>query len=271
MLAAYALRGLKAGLVAGLAFGLFMALVGNPLVGFSDELAHEGEAAIETSHTEASEHHDEAGHDGTAADGGAHHESAVSSMVTKLVSVGSGILWGVFLGIVVFGAGFYFLEPAIPGTGETKQFVLAGAGFLTVSGAPWLALPPHPPGVEQALPTGTRIAIYALMMVAAALATGASWSLYDRLEDRVGELQRVSLSLVPYTLLPVLAVAAPTNTVVNPLPADLSAAVTGLIVVSQAALWLALATVHARASAGTDGQNAIDSEAVLDDKPLSAD
>jgi len=276
MLAAYARRGLKAGLVAGLAFGLFMALVGNPLVGFADELAHEGGPAVETAdhtaeHYEEAGHHDDPGHDSAGAEGGEHHESAVTSAVTNLVSVGSGVLWGVFLGIVVFGAGFYFLEPAIPGTGATKRIVLAGAGFLTVSGAPWLALPPHPPGVEQALPTGTRIAIYAVMMVAAAFATGAAWSLYARLGDRASGLARIAPSLTPYALLPILAVAAPTNPVTNPLPGDLSAAVTGVIVVSQAALWLALATVQTHVSSGADGQDAVDSDAGIDDHAPLAD
>jgi hypothetical protein len=271
MLTAYALDGLKAGLVAGLAFGLFVVLVGNPLVSFADELAHEGEAAIETIGSDAGDHHEPGAHVDAADAGGEHHEAAVSSTITNVVSVGSGTLWGIFLGIVVFGIGYYFLEPAIPGTGATKRYVLAAAGFVTVSGAPWLALPPQPPGVEPALPARTRVVIYGLMLVAGALASGAAWSLYARLDGRVGGLARVTVSLSPYAALPVLALAAPVTPGASPLPADLTAAVTGLIVVGQTGLWFVLAAVHVHLGTRTESEAAIDGDLAMDDAPIPAD
>ncbi|PSQ32444.1 hypothetical protein BRD09_03565, partial [Halobacteriales archaeon SW_10_68_16] len=141
MLRSYVERGVLAGAAGGLTFGLFVAVVGNPLVGYVEELGHAGDG----------------GHQAA--------EGFLSETVTNLGSVGGGVLWGLLLGAIFFGAVYYFLEPAIPGEGATKRYVLAGAGFLTVSGAPWLALPPVAPGMEQSLPTQTRLLIYGGMMI----------------------------------------------------------------------------------------------------------
>ena len=116
MLFAHLRRGLVAGAAGGVVYGLFVASVVVSLV----ELAESFEA------------------------GG--HEAAVSATTTVVVSVGGGVLWGLFLGLLVFGAVYYFFEPAIPGEGATRSYLLGAAGFVTVSGAPWLVLPPLPPG-----------------------------------------------------------------------------------------------------------------------------
>ncbi len=223
-------RGVKAGLVAGLAFGLLVALVANPLVAFADELGHEGGHATDGQHAD---HH-------------AAHDGAVSAAVTNAVSAVSGVLWGVLLGGVVFGVAFALLEPAIPGTGAAKSYVLAAAGFLTVSGAPWLALPPQPPGAEQTLPTATRLPLYAGMMVAGALACLLAGALYLRVRERRGRVVATVAASLSLGLLAVPAALAPTNEVTHSLPAALSSGLVGLVVLGQAFLWLALAAVHAR-------------------------
>lgn len=95
MLVDYLVRGAKAGVVAGLAFGLFVAVVANPLVGVAETFEHDGHTAGN------GDHHDAAG--------------ATSAVTTGAVSVAGGVLWGLLLGVVAFGAGFYLLEPALPG------------------------------------------------------------------------------------------------------------------------------------------------------------
>lgn len=250
MLAAYAKRGVKAGLIAGLVFGLFVALVANPLVAFADELGHETNDAVDEGHERAA-----GGHSG-AGTGGAHHGSAVSATVTNGASIAAGVLWGVLLGGVVFGIAFYFLEPAIPGTGGTKSYVLAGAGFLTVSGAPWLVLPPRPPGVEAAVPTGTRIVLYGGMMAAGALVCLLAGVAYGRLREPRGRLTAAAVAALPFGLLAIPVVLAPVNSVEGTLPSELATGLTGMVVFGQALLWLALAGIHARLHRrSTEGQS----------------
>ncbi|WP_415383560.1 CbtA family protein [Halosimplex sp. TS25] len=248
MLARHVTRGVKTGLVAGLAFGLLVALVANPLVAFADELGHEGGHATGGQHADHAEGAHAGGGD-TGADGADHespHDGAVSAAVTSAVSAVSGVLWGVLLGGVVFGVAFALLEPAIPGTGAAKSYVLAAAGFVTVSGAPWLVLPPQPPGAEQALPTATRLPLYAGMMVAGALACLLAGALYRELRERRGRVAAAAAASLSLGLLAAPAALAPANGVTHSLPAALSSGLVGLVVFGQAFLWLVLAAAHAR-------------------------
>jgi predicted cobalt transporter CbtA len=155
MLVEYLKYGLKAGVIAGIALGLFMVFVGNPLVGAA-ELFEEGHDADDGHGAEAS-----------GGDGGV----AISVAVTNTVSIAGAVAMAVLLG-AVFGVAYYVLEPAIPGAGDTQSYLLAAAGFVTVSGAPWLVLQPQPPGVEGALATDARMTIYAGMMVAGLVTCG---------------------------------------------------------------------------------------------------
>ncbi|MDL5363112.1 CbtA family protein [Halalkalicoccus sp. NIPERK01] len=239
MLATHLKRGVKAGVVAGLVFGLFMALVANPLVAFADELGHERGHAVGEHHEHAAgEHHED--------HGGEHHDSAVSMTVTNGVSVVSGVLWGVLLGGVVFGIAYYFLEPAIPGTGGAKSYLLAAAGFVTVSGAPWLVLPPQPPGVAQTLPTETRLALYGGMMVVGAVVCLLAGFAYGRLRGAHGRITAAGIAVLPFGLLAIPVVLAPSNPVESTLPPELATGLIGITVFGQAMLWLLLAGIHAR-------------------------
>lgn len=216
MLTDYLTRGLKAGTVAGIVFGLFVALVGNPLIGYAETFEH--------------------GHGGGP---------VVPGGVTTAVSIVGGVLLGVLVGVVVFGVAFYFLEPAIPGAGGTKSYLLAAAGFLTVSGAPWLVVPPQPPGVEQALPTDVRLLWYLLMMVAGALTCGLSGYAYTRLRAGSGRGVAAIGAIAVVGLLPVVAALAPANAVSGPIPTDLAAVFRTVTAVGQLGLWFVLASVHA--------------------------
>lgn len=217
MLTRYVLRGVKAGIVAGLVFGLFVAFVQNPLIAYAET-------------------YEEAGH----GDG-----PVVSGMITDLVSIVGGVLFGVLLGAVVFGVGFYFLEPTLPGSEETKSLLLAGAGFVTVSGAPWLVLPPQPPGVTQALPTDTRIIWYLVMMITGACACGLSVAVFNRVRDNYSHLLAVVSSAIPFLLIGGVALIVPENAVSGPIPDGLAGVFRMVTAIGQVGLWFVLASVHA--------------------------
>jgi predicted cobalt transporter CbtA len=252
MFGEYVLRGAKAGLLAGLVFGLFVAVVATPIVGFADELGH-GEAAIEAGgdHGDAGTGHDhgDAGHDHAGSADAGHDHGVVSATVTNVVSVASSVLWGVLLGVVVFGAGFYLLEPILPGDPRSAvpDAVAAGAGFLSASVAPWLVLPPQPPGARQFLAVSTRVRLYAGMVALGVVCCLLALYAFDRLSRRGKRSTTVAATaaLVPFGLLAVPVVLAPANPVENPLPAELSAGLVGLTVFGQALLWAVLAGTHA--------------------------
>jgi drug/metabolite transporter (DMT)-like permease len=209
-------RGITAGVVAGLAYGLFMALVGNPLVEHLEHLAH----------------HDHGhGHD---------HAHAVSELTTAVVSVGSGVLWGILLG-AAFGTAYYLFEPSLPGVGSAKAYILSSVGFLTVSGVPWLALPPVAPGTEQALATDTRLLIYGGLMVLGALIAALSVAFYKRVREQHGPVPSVAAAVTPFALCAIPILLVPTNTLATP---ELAGAFVWLVVLSQVALWTIIASVY---------------------------
>ncbi|SEL24720.1 CbtA family protein [Haloferax larsenii] len=305
MLAEYLTRGVKAGLVAGVVFGLFMAVVANPLVVYADEMNHaaadvdggheheseaahahgdEGDHAHEDGsgheHEDGSHGHEEAGHSHEAgghtdegeshADGGdGHHDTAVSMAVNKAVSVISGGLWAVLLGGAFFGIAFYFLEPAIPGAGAAKSYAMGLAGFVTVSGAPWLVLPPASPGAQQSLPVSTRIPLYAGMMVAGALTCLLAGYVYNRLRASNGRGVAIVGGILPFGLLAIPAVLAPTNTIQGALSPELRTGMTGLFVFGQVLVWLLLAATHAQLRSANTSQT--DPSAASRGATLSAD
>ncbi|WP_018259133.1 CbtA family protein [Halomicrobium katesii] len=307
MLADYILRGAKAGLVAGLLFGLLVALVANPLVaaadthghadaGTSGEHAEEGHAEeghaeeghAEEGHAEeghAEEGHAEEGHadedhaeEGHAdedhaeeghAEAGGHHESAVSATVTNVVSVGASVLWGLLLGTVVFGVAGYVLEPIVPGEGAVQSALLAVGGFVTVSGAPWLLLPPSLPGVERAIPTDTGMVLYAGMMVAGAVVCLLSAVCYDRLRDRYGRLAAGTVAMAPFALLVAVGTLTPFGPATGSLSPALADGLLGTVVFGQLLLWTALAATHARL--GGDDASRSATPSARTDAALSAD
>lgn len=255
MFRGYVLRGAKAGLVAGLAFGLFVAFVTNPLVAAAEAGGHGGDAghghaAADRSH--AADDHGHAADDHSHASEGA--GDAVSTALTDAIGVAGGVLWGVLLGLA-FGVALFFLEPTLPGGDLGGRLALAAAGFLTVSGVPWLVQPPLAPGAEPALATGTRLAWYGAATLAGgtacagALAT-ASWTATGR-----RRLVAIGCGL---TVVPIVALllAAPTaawaGSATTGASTPLQRALVGAVVVGQGLLWTLLAGVDARLASGAD-------------------
>jgi hypothetical protein len=209
----YLKRGVAAGTVAGLGYGILLAIVGNPLTTYVAEAAHHGHE---------------------------HEAHAVSETTTAVVSVGSGVLWGIFLG-AVFGVAYYFIEPTVPGTERLRPVVLAGAGFFTVSIAPWLVLPPAAPGVEQSLGTRTRLLLYGSMMIAGAAVAMLAIGLSSRFVYR-GRVAAVLAGLAPIALTTVVVtLVTPSVTTTGELSTELVTLYRGFVVLGQATLWLGLA------------------------------
>lgn len=214
MLADHVARGAGAGLAAGVAFAAFVALVGNPLVAAAEAAA------------------------------GAHHAApAVPGVVTSAVGVVAGVGLGLLYG-VCFGAAYFLLEPALPGR-DARSYVLAAAGFVTASGAPWLVLPPRPPGVEATLPTDVRVAWYAGMMLLGVLACALAGRAYARVGRSRGRPAALAAAAVPLALLLVPAALGPATPAAGAVPDALAAAFRGVVVVGQVGLWATLAATHA--------------------------
>lgn len=233
MLMDYIRRGLKAGLIGGIVYGGFVALIGNPLISFIETMGQSHGHSHAPAHT---------------------HASVVSGTVTNVVSIGAGIALGLLFGAVVFGGVYYFFEPGLPGRKDTKSYLLGGVGFITVSGAPWLLFPPQPPGVEQALPMDVRIALYAIMMAVGAIACGLSGYAYVRFRKRGhgqhNQILALAGSVVSLFLIPIVAVLGATagvgmGTQAGVLPESLVRSFQAIVAFGQLGLWMVIASVHA--------------------------
>jgi hypothetical protein len=209
-------RGVAAGVVAGVAYGAVQAAVMNPLV-------------------ESLEH---AGHDHAH---GA--EPVVSATTAAAVSVAGGVLWGVLLG-GVFGVAYYLLEPSLPGDGSATAYALAAAGFLTVSGVPWLALPPAAPGTEQALAQMTRLAVYGSAMLLGGIAYALSLAAYRCVRGRRGDGVATAAAAATFGACVLPALAVPGGASSGP-PAALATAFRWLVVFGQVGLWALLGATFA--------------------------
>lgn len=216
MIADYLRRGVAAGAVAGIAYGLYIVLVGNPLT----EYAHDAGHGHDHGHEQATQ--------------------AISETTAALVSAGSGLLWAIFLG-GCFAAALYLFEPALPGSNALRPYVLAGAGFVTVSGVPWLALPPAAPGAEHLYGVQARLAAYLGLVALGAITVAATVAAYNRFAARNAGFGIAVAAAPLLTVAVVLTLAAPTVTTHPDLPADFVSAYRGLALLSQAVLWLLLA------------------------------
>ncbi|RXK51406.1 CbtA family protein [Halorientalis pallida] len=263
MLESYLVRGLKAGLVAGVALGLFVAVLANPMIAAAEGLAgdHGGHHASDGS---GGHHAGEGGHGGQEASG------VLGVVSAPLISVVGGVFWGLLLGVLTFGLAFYFLEPAIPGTGATKSAIAAAGGFVTVSGAPWLVLPPQPPGVEQALSTDARLALYAGLMLAGLSACLLAGYVYTGLRDG-GRGRALVGAAVPFCTLVGLAFVLPANPATQSLPVAFVAAFRAQVVFGQAMVWTLLAGTHAWLAAGDETDEKQFATDVGVDDPVTAD
>ena len=239
----YLQRGVLAGVVAGLAYGLYMATVGNPLSEYVHDAGHDH------GHGDHGHAHEHAGH-------------AVSETTTALVSVGSGALWAIFLG-GIFALALYFLEPTLPGPDGGKSYVLAGAGFLSVSAVPWLVLPPAAPGAEQLYSIDARLGIYVGLVALGIVVSAAAIVAYKRTAPRHPALGLIAGAVPVATVVVVVPLVTPTVVSHPDLSSDLVTSYQALAALSQAAIWALLAGtfnwLQRRASPGVSAGNSQES------------
>lgn len=224
-------RGAVAGAVGGAAYGLYTAVVGNPLVAHAESLAHRGHEGAHSHEAEAA--------------------SAVSEGVAQAVSVGGGVVLGLLFGVVVFGVAGYLLEPALPDRGGS--YLLGLGGFLTVSGVPWLVLPPAAPGIESSLSTDAALSLYAGLMATGAVACLAAGWTYHRLSERRSPVAAGTGLAVFGAVVGLAVLAAPSPTYQSALPATFETAYVGVVAVGQLGLWGATAAAHDRLRVGRTG------------------
>ncbi|WP_253736543.1 CbtA family protein [Halohasta salina] len=211
----YLTRGVSAGAVAGVAYGLFTAVVVGPLIAAVDHAGHD--------------------HGHHAADA-----AAVAEPITTLVSVGGGLVWAIFLG-GLFGLALFVLEPALPGGRSNRQYVLAGCGFLTVSAIPWLVLPPATPASQHLYGVDARLAIYAGLVGVGAVVSAAAVAGYRRMAPR-HRLLGVATGLAPVVGAGVVLPAITPTVVAHPgLSTEFVAAYQATVVLGQAGIWFLIA------------------------------
>lgn len=217
MIVDYLQRGVVAGGSAGLAYGMYVVFVGNPFTEYLHDAGHD--------HGHGHDH----AHD---------HSHAVSETTNFVVSAGSGVLWAIFLG-GLFAIALYVFEPALPGSTSVKSYVMAGAGFFSVSVTPWLVLPPAAPGAEQLYPIETRLWLYAALVVLGVIVSIVAVATFERAGSR-------TLGIV-YGAVPILAVVVvlpivtPTVVTHPDLAGEAVSVYQALAAFSQAGIWLLIA------------------------------
>lgn len=211
-------RGIIAGGVGGLVYGIALALIGSPLI---DQLDH-------GSHAHAN-----------------HNHTVVSEITSIVINISSSVLWGVLLG-AVFGVVYYLFEPSLPGTENVKVYVLAAAGFLTISGIPWLALPPVAPGVEQTLTADIRLIIYSSMMVLSIIICATSIVLfqYQYTQNNRSPITSTATAMAPFLLclIPIFLISPNTATHSD----QLTTVFQLFVVLGQCLLWILIATIYTK-------------------------
>ncbi|WP_339106452.1 CbtA family protein [Haloterrigena salinisoli] len=230
MLADYLQRGVLAGVVAGLAYGLYVAFVANPLTEYVHDAGHD--------HAGHSHDHAAGGHGHGHAQEGAEH--VVSETTTALVSVGSGVLWAILLG-GLFAVALYLFEPALPGRDGLESYVLAGAGFLTVSATPWLVVPPAAPGADHLYGVDARIGIYVGLVVLGAIVSAAAILAYGRTAPRHPALGVLAAAVPIAAVAIVLPLVTPTVVTQPDVAGELVTTYQALAALSQAAIWVLIA------------------------------
>ena len=119
--------------------------------------------------------------------------------------------------------------------------MLGGAGFLSVSGAPWLILPPLPPGVERAVPADLSLLLYVAMVFVGAATAGVAVFAWKRI-DGPAQFPVIVAAFVPLVALSIVASPVPTT---GSTPPTLAAAFRAVVVTGQLVLWGLIAGTHA--------------------------
>lgn len=236
----FLVRGLLAGLVAGiLAFGVAY-LVGEPPVAAAISFEEQG-AAGAADHSPADHMPDD------AAGSGHSHGDAAEAVVSRENQSTWGlltatVLFGTALGGIVGIVGAFAAGRLGPISARASTALAAAIGFVVAYLVPFLKYPPNPPAVGNPDTIGPRTAWYFAMLAVSVVAAVLAIVAARRLTPRLGAWTSWLLAAGGY-LVVVLAAAAALP-VVDEVPADFSAdllwqfRMASLTV--QATLWVAL-------------------------------
>ncbi|WP_250473727.1 CbtA family protein [Caballeronia sp. GAFFF1] len=194
MIRSLLIRGMIAGLVAGvLGFG-FAKLVGEPFV--AQAIAFEAEHAHGHNHQEATAH--------------SHHHDGDEELVSRDTQAGLGLFTGVAVFSAALGGIFslvfafaYGRLGALHARGTSA--LLAMLGFLSVAAVPFLKYPPNPPSVGNAATIGPRTALFFGMLAISIAAAVIAVALQRRLRVRRGEWNATMFAGALYIALMLLA------------------------------------------------------------------
>jgi predicted cobalt transporter CbtA len=214
----FLVRGLLAGLIAGILTFAVAYIAGEPSVDAAIKVESAGEATPH-SHDEAAEHsHDEstAGHhhdeDGTVV---SRQNQSTWGLATATVS--TGIALG---GIVALAAAFALGRLGRLRPSESTALV-AALGFVSVALVPFIKYPATPPAVGDADTIGSRTTQYFVMLAISVVAMIAAVMLFRKLLDRFGTYTAVLTSAGAYLAVVILAATLmPTVNEIGDFPAD---------------------------------------------------
>ncbi len=215
MMRSLLVRGMLAGLVAGVLATLFAYFFGEPSV----------ETAIGLEGTAAHSHHDTGTQDPAAHDPAAHEPAPAEEeeLVTRGVQSTVGLLTGVGLYGVAVGGLFSLAFAFVYGRLGTLRprvtaALLAGGAFVVVFLVPFLKYPANPPAVGQAGTIGSRTSLY-FGFVALSLLIGILAAAFGRkLADKLGAWRGGLIAAGGYVVL--IAVAAALLPSIDEVPAE---------------------------------------------------
>ena len=222
MVGALLMRGMLAGLVAGLLCFAFLKVYGEPQV----DGAISFETQLEKSKAEAA--HAAAHASGTAHTHNHAAEDAQPELVSRETQAGLGLFVAVMVYSTAFGGlfalAFAFAYGRVPGalTPQAVSALLAAMCFVAIYLVPNLKYPANPPAVGEPETIGLRTALYFIMIAVSIAAMMMSAALKRPLAARFGDWNANLLIAACYVL--VVAVAGLLLPAVNEVPDQFPAA-----------------------------------------------
>jgi predicted cobalt transporter CbtA len=256
MVGALLMRGMLAGLVAGLLCFGFLKVYGEPQV--------DGALTFETQLEKAKA---EAAHAAAHANGTAHshnHDEAQTELVSRETQAGLGLFIAVMVYSTAFGGlfalAFAFAYGRVPGarTPQAVSALLAAMCFVAIYLVPNLKYPANPPAVGEPDTIGLRTALYFIMIAVSIAAMVGSAALKRPLAARFGAWNANLVIAACYVV--VVAIAGLLLPAVNEVPDQFPAALLWRFRIasigSQLLMWAAIGLLFGALARRTLAKNA---------------
>ena len=215
----FLVRGLLAGLIAGILTFAVAYIAGEPSVDAAIKVEAAGEATSHTHDHDATEHsHEDGATEHThSEDGTVVSRQNQSTWGLATATVSTGVAVG---GIVALAAAFAMGRIGRLRPSESTALVTA-LGFVSVALVPFIKYPATPPAVGNADTIGSRTTQYFVMLLISVLAMIAAVLLFRKLLERFGTYTAVLASAGAYLAVVVLAGALmPTVNEIGDFPGD---------------------------------------------------